>query len=221
MPFARTLACLLVCAIASPVSAQSDPVSGQWQPNTEENAKLQEDAESNFKEAMKNLPQARQESGAGYGQRGNRGGSREGGRGGGGRGPGAGRQRNGRGAGESKPLSFKELLPARLNFAAPLRDTLVLYRTREAVLFGSRESDRVTIVPISQSVDLGGGYYATISEDAGQLVLRVDVFSTRRVYFRYFEPSAASAPLNVEISFEGGVADASVSVKRVYQRAPM
>jgi hypothetical protein len=73
------------------------------------------------------------------------------GRGGMGRSPMAGAMGGGRGgdrglrggSGERGRLSLVDLLPGELNFAAPVEDSLLLHRARDAVLFGRSGSDVV------------------------------------------------------------------------------
>lgn len=194
-------------------------ISGEWQPETEHNERLFDEAQDKYKAAVREAMQKRREQGR-TGESREGGGMRRGGgmeRGGGMRG-GMGRG-GGRGGGGRPNFSLVDLLPGELNFAAPINAGLILQRTRDAVLFGRTDSDAVTFIPLAGKTDLGNGFQASMREENGQLVLLVDLPSGRRVQYRYSTNSGQTpGGLRVDISVDGNIPGGSVELQRVYRR---
>ncbi|WP_242113045.1 hypothetical protein [Luteimonas aquatica] len=214
MPLPRwslLLCCLLLAAApTAPCQDRTAWISGEWQPDTEQNDRLFEQAREKFKEAVQEARQERRESGE---TRGPRRGGKGGGRGGMGRR--GGRPHGDRRSGESPDVSLAGLLPAELAFAAPTEGSLILQRTRESVLFGRGDREAVVFLPLAGRVGLGNGIQAALREENGQLMLQADMPSGRRAYYRYAETPDG---LRVEISIDGQLPGGSVQVQRVYRR---
>lgn len=141
------------------------------------------------------------------------GGPPDGGQGGPGGGPGG----PGGGGGRSTPAS---MLREEMDFAAPLKDTLVLYRSREAVVFGRKKSDAVVILPLSgEPVQIAPGEQATLHEDKDGLRMEIVTTNDIRVTFRY--TTEANGTLRVKVHAEGPVPrpGSHFDVERVYRLA--
>ena len=137
----------------------------------------------------------------------------EGGQGGPGGGPG------GKGGGESRVTAAWMLRPE-MDFAAPLKDTLVLYRSREAVVFGRAKSDAVVILPLSgEAVQIAPGERASVHQEGAGLRVEIVTSNDIRVTFRYSaEPGNL---LRVKVHAEGGIPrpGSHFDVERVYRLA--
>lgn len=208
------IAALLFAGIPLHATAATDP-SGQWQPDTKQNARLFKEAEKKFEEAAKAMRPAGGRPGGGRGRpHGGGGPPPDGGMGGphGGRGGPHGGGRPGR-------PSLSGLLPAELAFAAPAEDGLILQRMRDAVAFGRNETDAVTIIPFAGKTDLGNGVQATMRDDGGSLVLQADTPAGLRVQYRYRNPPDSPGALQVDIDIGGErLPGGGFSLRRVYRR---
>lgn len=195
-------------------------MSGEWQPDTEQNDQLFEEAQKKFKKAAQEAMRERRESGeagtprGGMG-RGGGGGMGGMGRGGGGMGRGGGRGPRGGGNDEPPNFSLAGMLPAELAFAAPTDGSLILQRTRDAVLFGRGNSDAVVFMPVAGKTGIGNGIQAALREENGQLMLQADMLSGQRAYYRYTETPEG---LRVDISIDGRFPGGNVEVSRIYRR---
>jgi hypothetical protein len=215
MPVLRFgLFCVLLLATAPALGQDAKaPISGQWQPDKAQNDRLLSEAQDKFKTAVRKARQERGEEGRKRVLRGSGGMGRSpmagamGGRGGG-------RGLRG-GSGERGRLSLVDLLPGELNFAAPVEDSLLLHRARDAVLFGRSGSNVVVTVPFDGKADLGNGFAASIRDDNGQLTMQVDTPSGRQVQYRYSLP--ATGGLQVDIGIDNKLTG-SVELQRVYRR---
>ena len=77
----------------------------------------------------------------------------------------------GEGGGRGSPAA---MLRPEMDFAAPLKDTLILYRSREAVVFGRRESADVVMLPLlEQEVPAIADVDMTASGDVPAIVDRI------------------------------------------------
>ncbi|MFT3761262.1 MAG: hypothetical protein QM761_01350 [Pseudoxanthomonas sp.] len=185
-------------------------LSGQWQPDSKQNARLFKQAEKEFR---KSLPKG---GGPGGGDRrgpppgGGMGGPP--GDGGGMGGPPPGGPRGG--APESTAL-----LPPEAAFAAPTEDALILYRSRDSVMFGRDGSDAVVVVPFAGATDLGNGVKASLRDEADQWVLQIETRDGRRANFRYSIPDPAAGGLRIDIDLGGGMPGGGFKLQRVYRRA--
>lgn len=222
-----SLPCWLLLAM-NPALCQDKTawLSGEWQPDTEQNDQLFEEAQKKFKKAAQEAIRERRESGEAGESRGGGMGRGGGGMGGGGMGGmgrggsgmgrgGGGRPRGGRGDGEPPSFSLAGMLPAELAFAAPTDGSLILQRTRDAVLFGRGNSDAVVFLPAVGKTGLGNGIQAALREENGQLMLQADMLSGQRAYYRYTETPEG---LRVDISVDGRFPGGSVEVSRIYRR---
>ncbi len=118
-----------------------------------------------------------------------------GGKGGPGGPPGGGSSLGGRQA------SAADMLRPEMAFAAPVKGELVMYRTREAVLFG-REDGEPVILPLSgEPVAIAPGVIATVHEGDGALVVDMATSNGIRVAFAY--RAGSDGMLTVEVHAEG------------------
>jgi hypothetical protein len=121
----------------------------------------------------------------------------------------------GGGSGRGTPAS---MLRPEMDFAAPLKDTLILYRSREAVVFGRKESDQVVILPLSgDPVTIAPGVSAKLHEDNAGLRVEIVTSNETHVNYRYSSPSAGV--LKVKVLAEGSVPrpGSRFEVERSYQ----
>lgn len=96
------------------------------------------------------------------------------------------------------------LLRDEMDFAAPLKDTLILYRSRDAVVFGRKESQDVVILPLSGApVEFTPGERASVHEDADGL--RVEIVTTNDIHVTFRYINEAPGVLRVKIHAEGPV----------------
>ncbi|MFT4247953.1 MAG: hypothetical protein QM581_07945 [Pseudomonas sp.] len=96
------------------------------------------------------------------------------------------------------------LLRDEMDFAAPLKDTLILYRSRDAVVFGRKKSQDVVILPLSGApVEFTPGEHASVHEDAGGLRVEIVTSNDIRVTFRYSTDTVGV--LKVKVHAEGPV----------------
>lgn len=138
----------------------------------------------------------------------------------GGGGPGGPDGGKGGGKGGGSRVTAASLLRPEMEFAAPLKDTLVLYRTREAVVFGRRKSDAVVVLPLSgEAIEIAPGAQASLHEDAQGL--RVSIVTSNGIHaeFHYSQPQAGV--LKVKLHAEGPVPrpGSTFEVERVYRGA--
>lgn len=214
-----------------PVAAQQ-VASGSpqaWEADAKANKQAQKAAEQAVEAAMPPMKRGKEgngppEGGKGAPPGGGMAGRPEGGDGppGGGKGPGGhGRHGapgspEGSGGGGSPAL----MLRPEMDFAAPLKDTLVLYRSREAVVFGRKQSPDVVILPLDGApVTVAPGVQASLHEDAQGL--RVDVATSNDIKVTYRYAADASGSLRVAVHAEGPVPHpgSRFDVERVYHAA--
>lgn len=238
------LACALVIAPAAAQQAAGD-VPVEWKADTSANRQAQKTAEKSAEQAGPASGAGRPADAegpglgmggdrpgpGGRGEGGPRGGMGGGGMGGGPDGAGMGGGHGGRGgrgghggpggpggaaAGHATPAS---MLRPEMTFAAPLDDTLVLYRSRESVLFGRKESTDVVVLPLSGApVDIAPGVQATLHDEPEGLRVEVATSNGIRVNYRYRDE--ADGALRVDVHAEGPVPrpGARFDVTRRYTR---
>jgi hypothetical protein len=191
--------------LAFPLAAQqvaSDPPL-QWQADSKANKQAQKAAERAADAALPPVKHAKREKQGGDGMNDDMGGPAGGGPDGSG-GPPDGGGPGGGGARDETRNSPATMLRDEMDFAAPLKDTLILYRSRDAVVFGRKQSQDVVILPLSGvPVEFAAGEQASVHEDASGL--RVEIVTTNdiRVTFRY--STDAAGVLKVKILAEGPV----------------
>lgn len=182
------LALLLACPLAAQQVASDAPQ--EWRADAKANKHAQKAAEKAADKAALPMKGARQGAPGGGGSPADGMGGPDGGAGGpdgGGRPRGGGRGGPGgdRGGGRSRATADAMLRPE-MEFAAPLKDTLVLYRSREAVVFGSTASQEVVFLPLSgEAVPIAPGVTASVHDDAGALRVQIDTSNEIHVTFRY------------------------------------
>ena len=231
MPFASRVVILLVLLpLALPAAAQQEVASDspqQWQADAKANKQAQKAAE---KAATAATPprQHTASDGAHPPGGGGRGGPPGGGEGGmgeggmGGHGHGGGHGGHGEhgpgGEGGGGSGSPSEMLRPEMAFAAPLDDTLILYRSREAVVFGRKGSQDVVMLPLSGTpIPLAPGVQASLHEDAEGL--RVEVATSNDIHVTYRYAADPSGELRVRVHAEGPVPrpGSQFDVERVYR----
>lgn len=119
------------------------------------------------------------------------------------------------GGGRGSPAA---MLRPEMDFAAPLKDTLILYRSREAVVFGRRESPEVVMLPLDGApVTVAPGVQASLHEDAQGL--RVEVATSNAIQVTYRYVTDPSGELRVAVHAEGPVPHpgSRFDVERVYR----
>lgn len=215
------IAALLFAGIPLHATAGTDP-SGQWQPDTKQNARLFKEAEKKFEQAAKQMrpPRGKPEGGRGGPPPGGGGGMGPPPGGGGGMGgpPGGGRGGPPPGDRPGRP-SLSGLLPAELAFAAPAENGLILQRMRDAVAFGRDETDAVVIIPFAGKTDLGNGVQATMRDEGGSLVLQAETLGGLRVQYRYRNPPDSPGALQVDIDISGErLPGGGFELQRIYRR---
>ncbi|MFT4257124.1 MAG: hypothetical protein QM599_09235 [Pseudoxanthomonas sp.] len=194
--------------------SRATDLSGQWQPDSKQNARLFKQAEKEFR---KSRPKG---GGPGGGDRGGpppgggMGGPPSGDAGGTG-GPPPGGPPGGPHGGAPEPTV---LLPPEAAFAAPTEDALILYRSRDSVMFGRDGSDAVVVVPFAGATDLGNGVQASLRDEADQWVLQIETRDGRRANFRYSIPDPAAGGLRIDIDLGGGMPGGGFKLQRVYRR---
>lgn len=220
-------------ALAFPLAAQqvaSDPPL-QWQADVKANKRAQNTAEKAAEKALPSMNDGGREKASrpdGEGPPGGMGRPSDGGDGppdgmggpGGRGGPpdgGDGPAEQGRAARGTRN-SAASMLRDEMDFAAPLKDTLILYRSREAVVFGREKSQEVVILPLSgDPVEFSPGERASLHEDPAGLRLEIATSNDIRVTYRYLaEPEGV---LRVKIRAEGPVprSGSHFEVERVYR----
>lgn len=229
------LACVLVIAPAAAQQVAGDPPV-EWKADASGNRQAQKAAEKAAGQASPprgaDRPTGTGDAGPdaeagprGPGGRG--GGGPPGGMGGGPDGGGMGGGRGGRGghgpggpgaagAGHATPAS---MLRPEMEFAAPLEDTLVLYRSRESVLFGRKDTTDVVMLPLSgAAVSIAPGVEARLHDVPDGLRVEVTTSNGIRVNYRYRDEAAGV--LRVDILAEGPVPrpGARFEVTRRYTR---
>ncbi len=206
--------------VAGPLAAQEvagDPPV-RWQADAAQNKRLARQAE---KGALKAMP-PRGHDGV-RADKDDRGGPPDGdpppdgGMGGGMRGMGGGP--GGRGpAGGGRPSSPAAMLRPEMDFAAPLADTLLLYRTREALVFGRGGSTAVTMLPLSgDGTQIAPGVQAFVRQASGELHVEIVTSNDIHVDYRYRPDPADPASLKVLVEARGP--GGRYQVERVYHRA--
>lgn len=233
MPFLQpVLPLLILLPLALPALAQDVVAPGspqQWQADARTNKQAQKAAE---KAAGPSAPAAKgalaedaPRPGGGHGGppggEGGRpeGGMGEGGMGGHGHGGGHGRHgKHGAGGGGGGGGSAAEMLRPEMAFAAPLDDTLILYRSREAIVFGRKGSQDVVMLPLSgAAVPLAPGVQAALHE--GSDGLRVEVATSNDIHVTYRYATDPSGALRVSVHAEGPVPrpGSRFDVERLYR----
>jgi len=205
---------LQVPAFAQQVA--TDPPT-QWQADAKANKKAAKQAE---KAAERALPRQKAAGGPapdGAGPRGDHEGP--GGQGGEG-GPPGGPPSGGSGARRaSGPL---QILRPEMDFAAPLTDTLLLYRTRESVVFGRPDSSDVVILPLSGArVQIAPGVQALLHDNPDGMLVEISTSNGIRVSYRYTTDAQDADSLRVHIRAEGHAESQRggvFEVDRVYRR---
>lgn len=205
---------LQVPAFAQQVA--TDPPT-QWHADAKANKKAAKQAE---KAAERALPQRKAAGGpAPDGEGAGRGHAGAGGPGGEG-GPPGGPRGGGSGAGRaSGPL---QMLRPEMDFAAPLTDTLLLYRTRESVVFGRPDSSDVVILPLSGAhVQIAPGVQALLHDTPDGMLVEISTSNGIRVSYRYLTDAQDPDSLRVHIRAEGHAESQRggvFEVDRVYRR---
>jgi hypothetical protein len=225
------LLALLVLLLQVPAFAQqvaTDPPT-QWQADTKTNKKAEKQAEKAAKRAA-----ARQAHGGGPAPGGKSPGDGPGGSPGGS--PGAGGDGGapggadggpgggpGGGSGARRASAPLQMLRPEMDFAAPLTDTLLLYRTRESVVFGRSDSSDVVMLPLSGArVQIAPGVQALLHDNADGMVVEISTSNGIRVSYRYLANAQDPDSLRVHIRAEGHAESQRggvFEVDRVYHRA--
>ncbi|KLD75631.1 hypothetical protein XhyaCFBP1156_01535 [Xanthomonas hyacinthi] len=142
----------------------------------------------------------------------------------GGEGPGGGHDDPGGpgGPGTRRASSPLQMLRPEMDFAAPLSDTLLLYRTRESVVFGRRDSSEVVMLPLSGApVQIAPGVQALLHDNADGMVVEISTSNGIRVSYRYVADAQDPDSLRVHIRAEGHAESQRggvFEVERVYHR---
>jgi len=211
---------LLVLMLQVPAFAQqvaTDPPT-QWQADAKANKKAAKQAEKAAERAVPRQTAAAggpapDGEGPGGGQGGPGGPGGEGGPPGGPPGGGSGARR------ASGPL---QMLRPEMDFAAPLTDTLLLYRTRESVVFGRPDSSDVVILPLSGAhVQIAPGVQALLHDNPDGMVVEISTSNGIRVSYRYTTDAQDADSLRVHIRAEGHAESQRggvFEVDRVYHR---
>jgi len=222
-----TCALLLACSVAAHAQQATSWVSAEWRPVTEENTRLFQQADADFKSAVEEDYQRRDQAAkSDHAARGSQGS----GPGGvtatdqnapipdGMRGPGE--PRGTRKAQRPTTTSLEQLLPPALDFAAPASAGLIVQRMSGSVLFGRTDSAEVVMLPLSGEADLPHGMRGEIREEGDQLRLRVQLPSGQAVEYRYsLDPDPANRAMSVEVSILGALPGKSIGFRRLYRRA--
>lgn len=210
---------LLVLMLQVPAFAQSiasDPPA-QWQADAKANRKAARQAEKAAERAAPRQAAAGGPPPGGEGPDAGAGGP--GGKGGPGGPPGGPGGRSGARR-ASGPL---QLLRPEMEFAAPLTDTLLLYRTRESVVFGRRDSSEVVMLPLSGAhVQIAPGVQALLHDNADGMLVEISTSNGIRVSYRYLADAQDPDSLRVHIRAEGHAESQRggvFEVDRVYRRA--
>ncbi len=202
---------LQVPAFAQQVA--TDPPT-QWQADAKANKKAAKQAE---KAAERALP--RQKAAGGPAPDGEGPGSGHGGPGGEGGPPGG---PPGGGSGARRASGPLQMLRPEMDFAAPLTDTLLLYRTRESVVFGRPDSSDVVILPLSGArVQIAPGVQALLHDNPDGMVVEISTSNGIRVSYRYTTDAQDADSLRVHIRAEGHAESQRggvFEVERVYRR---
>lgn len=228
MPFLpRAVSLLILLPLAWPAAAEQDVASDpprQWQADAKANKQAQKAAEKSAVSAEPPRrdapPEGARPNGGGHGRppAGAEGDRPEGGMGGRGHGGAhGGRGKRGPGAEAGGGGSPAQMLRPEMAFAAPLDDTLILYRTREAVVFGRKGSQDVVMLPLAgTAVALAPGVQASLHEDAQGL--RVEVATSNDIHVTYRYATDPSGALRVSVHAEGPVPrpHSRFDVERVY-----
>ncbi|QNH22500.1 hypothetical protein HEP73_03448 [Xanthomonas sp. GW] len=203
---------LLVLMLQVPAFAQqvaTDPPT-QWQADAKANKKAAKQAE---KAAERALPRQKAAGGPAPDGAGPGGQGGEGGPPGGAPGGGSGARR------ASGPL---QMLRPEMEFAAPLTDTLLLYRTRESVVFGRPDSSDVVILPLSGArVQIAPGVQALLHDNPDGMLVEISASNGIRVSYRYTTDAQDADRLRVHIRAEGHAESQRggvFEVDRVYRR---
>ncbi len=206
---------LLLLLAQAPVSAQEiagDPPV-QWQADAKANKKAEKVAEKAARKAMPKRhdkpadggPKINDDMGGPAG-----GGGPDGPGGGPGDAPPGGRSR----------VDASSMLRPEMDFAAPVDATLLLYRTREALVFGRSDSQDVVVLPLSGSeVQVAPGFKAAVSEKNGKLGLDINTSNEIHVHYDYLSDPNDPGTLTVKIIAEGYPPGAKFEVQRSYHRA--
>ena len=235
---ARFATCTMLLACSALACAQeSKPfVSAEWVPMTEENDRLFQQAEADFKVAVEQAKQKAEEAqrpdhrasrkeldaaGVPTGVRSSKDGPLAEGGMSGPMGPGSSNPGSRRGKHSERWATLEELLPPSLDFAAPRTGGLILQRTSTSVLFGRTDSDELVMLPLSGAeTDIVHGMRASIAEVDGNLRLQVMQPTGTSVLFEYHQdPDPARHAMRVDIRIGGGPPGTGVEVQRVYRQA--
>lgn len=207
---------LQVPAFAQQVA--TDPPT-QWQADAKANKKAAKQAEKAAERALPRQKGAGAPPPDGEGPGGGRG-DPPGGPGGEGRPPGG---PPGGGSGARRSSGPLQMLRPEMDFAAPLTDTLLLYRTRESVVFGRPDSSDVVILPLSGArVQIAPGVQALLHDNPDGMVVEISTSNGIRVSYRYTTDAQGADSLRVHIRAEGHAETQRggvFEVERVYRRA--
>ena len=116
--------------------------------------------------------------------------------------------------------SLQQLVPSALDFAAPASGGLIVQRMSGSVLFGRTDSEEVVMLPLGAETDLPHGMRGTIREEGKQLRLVVQMATGQVVEYRYDDdPEAPGKAMSVDIHVFGALPGKNVEFKRRYRRA--
>ncbi|MFT4197382.1 MAG: hypothetical protein QM601_05640 [Pseudoxanthomonas sp.] len=122
--------------------------------------------------------------------------------------------------GEPGQAEAADMLLPQMDFAAPLKGDLVLYRTRESVLFGRTGAEPV-ILPLSgEAVTVAPGITASAHEQDGKL--RVDMVTTNDIHTSFRYDQSPDGTLRVDVHAEGPYphTGSRFDVRRTYRAKP-
>ena len=206
---------LLFSAIAAVARGETAGTTDTWLADARANQQVQKAAEKAAGQASPprgndkddaHRPPPGEGGPGGAGGRPPSGGGADGGMMGGMGGPGGGKGRpggppGGGGKHGSGQASAADMLRPEMTFAAPVKGELVMYRTRDSVLFG-REGSEPVILPLSgDAVAIAPGVSASARERDGHLCVEMVTSNGIRVHFDY--ATGADGALVVDVHAEG------------------
>lgn len=220
---------MLLCLFTAHAPLAAQDIAGdppvRWQADARQNKRLAKQAEKAARKAMP-APAHGERGGDGDREAPPQGGKPpEGGMGDMGGGPGGGPGGPGGhggpggpgGGGGSHAASPAAMLRPEMEFAAPLSDSLVLYRTREAIVFGRSDSADVVILPLSgDGTRIAPGVQAFVRQADGDL--RVEIVTSNDIHVDYrYRPDPAD-PSSLKVAIEAHGPGGRYQVERVYRR---
>ena len=115
-------------------------------------------------------------------------------------------------------ITSASLLRSEMDFAAPLEDTLILYRSREAVVFGRKESSEVVILPLSgDPVQVAAGIEASVKDAGDDLDLEIVTSGNTHVNYHYHVDEDGVLQVKVHATGSIPMLNSSFDVERQYQ----